>query len=135
MTYCRLSNVTGFYHKLSINILMVEYRGYGLSEGSPSERGLYVDAQSAVDYLLQRNDIDTKRIIVFGRSLGKLLTVPVKFATLFCSCLLLATVFYIKFKCIHMCNTHCSVVVTLAARCLHSFTDIALLNKSYLSVG
>ncbi|XP_049885948.1 protein ABHD13 [Pectinophora gossypiella] len=66
----RLSNVSGFYHKLSINILMVEYRGYGLSEGSPSECGLYVDAQSALDYLLQRTDIDRSKIIVFGRSLG-----------------------------------------------------------------
>lgn len=63
--------MSGFYHKLNINILMVEYRGYGLSEGTPSERGLYVDAQSAIDYLIQRNDIDITKIIVFGRSLGK----------------------------------------------------------------
>ncbi|KAJ0183736.1 hypothetical protein K1T71_000159 [Dendrolimus kikuchii] len=66
----RLSNVSGFYHKLNINILMVEYRGYGLSEGTPSERGLYVDAQCSIDYLLQRNDIDHSKIILFGRSLG-----------------------------------------------------------------
>ncbi|KAG6452177.1 hypothetical protein O3G_MSEX007499 [Manduca sexta] len=66
----RLTNVSGFYHKLNINILMVEYRGYGLSEGTPSEKGLYNDAQSALDYLLQRNDIDPTKIIVFGRSLG-----------------------------------------------------------------
>lgn len=66
----RLSNVSGFYHKLNINILMVEYRGYGLSEGSPSERGLYVDAQSALDYIMQRTDIDVSKIMVFGRSLG-----------------------------------------------------------------
>lgn len=50
---------------------MMEYRGYGLSEGSPSERGLYVDAQCALDYILQRTDIDTTQLIVFGRSLGK----------------------------------------------------------------
>lgn len=62
--------MSGFYHKLNINILMVEYRGYGLSEGTPSEQGLYVDAQSALDYLMQRTDIDRTKIIVFGRSLG-----------------------------------------------------------------
>lgn len=50
---------------------MVEYRGYGLSEGSPSERGIYVDALSALDYLMQRTDIDRTKIIVFGRSLGE----------------------------------------------------------------
>ncbi|CAG4962329.1 unnamed protein product [Parnassius apollo] len=68
----RLSNVSGFYHKLNINILMVEYRGYGLSEGSPSERGLYNDAQTALDYILQRSDIDRSKIVVFGRSLGNI---------------------------------------------------------------
>ncbi|CAK1588277.1 unnamed protein product [Parnassius mnemosyne] len=66
----RLSNVSGFYHKLNINILMVEYRGYGLSEGSPSEHGLYNDAQTALDYILQRSDIDRSKIVIFGRSLG-----------------------------------------------------------------
>ncbi|XP_013184971.1 protein ABHD13 [Amyelois transitella] len=66
----RLSNASGFYHKLNINILMLEYRGYGLSEGSPSEKGLYSDAQCAMDYILQRSDVDTSKIILFGRSLG-----------------------------------------------------------------
>lgn len=49
---------------------MVEYRGYGLSEGSPSEQGLYVDAQSAVEYIMQRSDVDPTKLILFGRSLG-----------------------------------------------------------------
>ncbi|XP_063632798.1 protein ABHD13 [Cydia splendana] len=66
----RLSNVSGFYHKLKINIMMVEYRGYGLSEGTPSEIGLYVDAQSALDYIMHRTDIDRSKIVLFGRSLG-----------------------------------------------------------------
>lgn len=66
----RLSNVSGIYHKLQVNVLMLEYRGYGLSEGTPTESGLYVDAQSALDYLVQREDIDNRRIVIFGRSLG-----------------------------------------------------------------
>ncbi|XP_072931137.1 protein ABHD13 [Epargyreus clarus] len=66
----RLTNVSGFYHKLNLNILMVEYRGYGLSEGSPSECGLYTDAQTAFDFIMQRTDIDRTKIILFGRSLG-----------------------------------------------------------------
>lgn len=53
---------------------MLEYRGYGLSQGSPSEEGLYMDARAGIDYLANRNDINTNEIIVFGRSLGKPIT-------------------------------------------------------------
>lgn len=49
---------------------MVEYRGYGLSQGSPSEEGLYMDARTALDFLSLRHDVNHKEIIVFGRSLG-----------------------------------------------------------------
>ncbi|CAH1708202.1 protein ABHD13 [Aphis gossypii] len=66
----RLSNVVGFYNELRCNIVMLEYRGYGLSQGSPSERGFYMDASAAVDFILTRNDLNLGRIIVFGRSLG-----------------------------------------------------------------
>lgn len=49
---------------------MVEYRGYGLSTGKPSERGLYDDARAAFNYLLSREDLDHNQICIFGRSLG-----------------------------------------------------------------
>ncbi len=45
-------------------------RRYGRSEGSPSEAGLQLDAQAALDYLQQRSDLDRGRIVAFGRSLG-----------------------------------------------------------------
>lgn len=61
----------GLYHSIECNILMLEYRGYGLSQGSPSEEGLYMDAQAGMDYLSSRTDINANEIIVFGRSLGK----------------------------------------------------------------
>lgn len=51
---------------------MVEYRGYGLSQGSPSEDGLYSDALAALEYLHSRDDINTDEIVVFGRSLGNI---------------------------------------------------------------
>lgn len=59
-------------HLLGIgcNVLMVEYRGYGRSEGRPSEAGLVLDAQAGLDFLAAQESIDTSRIIVFGRSLG-----------------------------------------------------------------
>ena len=48
----------------------VNYRGYGLSEGYPSETALAADALAVYDWLAKRDGIDTKRIVVFGRSLG-----------------------------------------------------------------
>ncbi|XP_063601210.1 protein ABHD13-like [Penaeus indicus] len=66
----RLSNVYEMYRWLHVNLLLLEYRGYGLSEGSPSEEGLYLDAQAAINYLKTRSDIDQNKIIIFGRSLG-----------------------------------------------------------------
>lgn len=67
----RLSNAKGMYRHLKANILLLEYRGYGLSEGVPSESGFYKDAQAAFNYLCSRQDINKDRIIVFGRSLGE----------------------------------------------------------------
>ncbi|RXG51227.1 Protein ABHD13 [Armadillidium vulgare] len=65
-----LGNIYDLYRILGINILVVEYRGYGLSQGSASEQGLYLDAEAAICYLRTRTDIDLSKIVVFGRSLG-----------------------------------------------------------------
>jgi len=66
----RLLNVQGLHASIGCNIALLEYRGYGRSEGSPSEEGLYLDAQAGLDFLLTRQDIATDKILVFGRSLG-----------------------------------------------------------------
>jgi len=50
--------------------LVVNYRGYGLSEGSPSEKHLFQDAVLVYDTFAQRADIDNNNIVAFGRSLG-----------------------------------------------------------------
>ncbi|ESO10691.1 hypothetical protein HELRODRAFT_72182 [Helobdella robusta] len=66
----RLYNIHHMYLYCGVNVLMPEYRGYGLSQGTPSESGLYIDAQTAVDYILTRSDLNHSKIIIFGRSLG-----------------------------------------------------------------
>ena len=66
----RLVNIRGLFVCTGCNILMVEYRGYGTSEGDPSEDGLKLDAQAALDYLQDRDDVDGRQIFAFGRSLG-----------------------------------------------------------------
>jgi fermentation-respiration switch protein FrsA (DUF1100 family) len=58
------------FHGLGLNILIIDYRGYGLSQGTPSEQGTYLDAEAAWLYLRQERDIPANRIIIFGRSLG-----------------------------------------------------------------
>ncbi|KAH8602644.1 BEM46 family protein [Bisporella sp. PMI_857] len=55
---------------LGCNVLMLEYRGYGLSTGSPDEDGLMIDAQTGFDYLRQRAETRDHDIIVYGQSLG-----------------------------------------------------------------
>jgi fermentation-respiration switch protein FrsA (DUF1100 family) len=54
---------------LGYNIFVFDYRGYGRSNGIPSERGLYYDALAAYDYLKNRG-FPNRDIILFGRSLG-----------------------------------------------------------------
>ena len=56
--------------QLGLNILAFDYRGYGESEGKPSEAGLYQDAEAAYRYLREQAGVTPDRIIVFGHSLG-----------------------------------------------------------------
>jgi fermentation-respiration switch protein FrsA (DUF1100 family) len=58
------------HDKLAINIFLFDYRGYGRSQGKPSEQGTYLDAEAALTYLGSRGDVSPQRIIYFGRSLG-----------------------------------------------------------------
>jgi fermentation-respiration switch protein FrsA (DUF1100 family) len=58
------------FHELGLTTLIVDYRGYGKSEGIPSELGLYRDAQAAYDYLLNRPEINKEKIVIYGESLG-----------------------------------------------------------------
>ncbi len=57
-------------HALGLNVLIIDYRGYGQSEGQPSEDGTYQDALAAWRYLTETRSIEPSRIIVHGRSLG-----------------------------------------------------------------
>ena len=58
------------FHKLKLNILIIDYPGYGGSEGEPSEKGLYQSATAAWQYLVSDKKINPENIIIFGRSLG-----------------------------------------------------------------
>src|SRR5436190_5137312 len=57
------------------NVLALDYRGYGGSEGKPSLPGVQLDIDAAMRSLLERPDVDPDRIIVFGQSLGGALAI------------------------------------------------------------
>lgn len=57
-------------NKLGLSCFIFDYRGYGNSEGTPSEEGTYLDALAAYNWLRNTKRTREKRIIVFGRSLG-----------------------------------------------------------------
>ena len=56
--------------KIGVNILAVDYRGYGKSEGKPDEAGVYHDADAAYDYLIKQRHFRPEDIIIYGHSLG-----------------------------------------------------------------
>ncbi|MBF0385955.1 MAG: alpha/beta hydrolase [Candidatus Omnitrophica bacterium] len=58
------------FKDMGLNVFIIDYRGYGNSEGTPTEAGIYQDAIGAYDYLTNRKDIDSDKLIVYGASLG-----------------------------------------------------------------
>ncbi|MGD9015137.1 MAG: alpha/beta hydrolase [Candidatus Omnitrophota bacterium] len=68
------------FNQLNLNVFIFDYRGYGRSQGVPTEQGLYKDAQAAFRYLLNRGDVDQKAIIIYGKSIGA--NVAIKLASM-----------------------------------------------------
>ena len=58
------------FHEMGLNVFIIDYRGYGKSEGKPTEEGVYKDALAAYDYVAKREDMKDKAIIIYGASLG-----------------------------------------------------------------
>ncbi|BAY76720.1 hypothetical protein NIES25_31770 [Nostoc linckia NIES-25] len=59
------------FYQLGFSVLLIDYRGYGRSEGSfPNEKQVYEDAATAWNYLVQQQKILPKQIFIYGHSLG-----------------------------------------------------------------
>ena len=65
----RLESIDVF-HRLGLSTFIFDYRGYGQSQGKPTERGTYLDAEAAWRYLVEKRGVDPTEIVFFGRSLG-----------------------------------------------------------------
>jgi fermentation-respiration switch protein FrsA (DUF1100 family) len=61
--------------RLGAHVLLIDYRGYGRSEGRPTETGAYADAHAGLAHLLEDRGVREDRTILFGRSLGGVLAV------------------------------------------------------------
>lgn len=55
--------------KNKYGVLMIDYRGYGLSEGKPSEDGMYADVDAALQWL-KLNGLSNSRLMMYGFSMG-----------------------------------------------------------------
>lgn len=58
------------FYEMGYQTLIFDYRGFGRTKGTPTEKGLYMDAEAAYSYMLTRPDVDPGRVIFYGYSLG-----------------------------------------------------------------
>ncbi|MDR2016488.1 MAG: alpha/beta hydrolase [Burkholderiales bacterium] len=62
--------LVGWLPSRGYNVFLFDYRGFGLSAGTPNPKGVFEDTQSAMDYVRTRADVDPEKLLVFGQSLG-----------------------------------------------------------------
>ena len=65
----RLPNARWFVDTLGVSVVLVDYRGYGRSSGTPDEAGVYRDGLAVYDAVAARG-VRARDIVIFGRSLG-----------------------------------------------------------------
>src|SRR5439155_8969155 len=58
------------FRRRGFNMMVPDFLGYGMSGGKPSEQGVYATADACFEHLLTRRDVDAKKIVPFGWSLG-----------------------------------------------------------------
>jgi fermentation-respiration switch protein FrsA (DUF1100 family) len=67
----RVDNIKLLHDRVPVNIFIFDYRGYGRSEGAPTEQGTYLDGEGALALMREKLGAEgVKKIILFGRSLG-----------------------------------------------------------------
>ena len=66
----RLPQAEVMNEKLGVSSFLIDYRGYGKSEGDPSEKGLYEDAAAALGWLREQKQVGSSSVILYGHSLG-----------------------------------------------------------------
>jgi pimeloyl-ACP methyl ester carboxylesterase len=62
---------------LNVDVLLFDFRGYGRSDGTPSEQGLFLDGRAAYDFVVQKRGVPRERVLLLGHSLGGAVAVSV----------------------------------------------------------
>ena len=74
----RVENLLLLNRRVGVSVFIFDYRGYGRSDGKPSESGLYLDAEAAIEYLTGELGLALQDdVILFGRSLGAAVAVEI----------------------------------------------------------
>jgi pimeloyl-ACP methyl ester carboxylesterase len=66
----RVDNIKLLHDKTRISIFIFDYRGYGRSPGSSSETTTYLDGEAAMKFVRRQLKVESKNLVIFGRSLG-----------------------------------------------------------------
>jgi fermentation-respiration switch protein FrsA (DUF1100 family) len=66
----RIETLRTLHDRVGVSVMIFDYRGYGQSEGTPSEAGVLADARAARAWLARRTHRDENEIVLLGRSLG-----------------------------------------------------------------
>lgn len=66
----RVDNIKLLHDKTRISIFIFDYRGYGRSPGSSSEATTYLDGEAAMEFVRAQLKVESKNLVIFGRSLG-----------------------------------------------------------------
>ena len=88
----RAPNIADWQRHLGVDVFIFDYRGYGKSEGTPSEAGVYLDSRAAHAWLIDEKGVDPTRLMILGRSLGGAIALELALAAEH-SCLMLEATF------------------------------------------
>ncbi|GAC98285.1 hypothetical protein PHSY_005878 [Pseudozyma hubeiensis SY62] len=66
----RLPLAAVFFKRFGCNVVMLSYRGYGFSTGSPNERGIKIDTQTTLDYIRSHPALSSTILVAYGQSIG-----------------------------------------------------------------
>lgn len=71
------------FNRLGYAVLLIDYQGYGKSEGTPSEKNLYLDGKASLEWLRKEKKVNPEEIVLFGKSLGSGVAVELATKTTF----------------------------------------------------
>jgi len=98
-------NVAQFLANNGYGVFMIDYRGHGKSEGGPYEQGLYIDLESAINYLVDSKKVGRDNLVLWGRSMGGAIVADVASRNNFKAVILESTFTNLRDEAIHLTST------------------------------